>query len=178
MQPGITTYFFPPPLPLLILPPLPHSLCPFLLSPSPSIFHLPLPKLQRLVSSNTTRDMQYYSPLSSTALQILSFHRHSMYIYYCTSGRAVQENIWFKAGSILFLAVFYFSHGRANTEAENWIFFCTARPKECDNIFIIWPSTSFFELVFSCYLWGVTIMFSEPRSFGFHCSISPLIEAF
>ena len=27
--------------------------------------------------------------------------------------------------------------GRANTEAENRVFSCTARPKECDNIFII-----------------------------------------
>jgi len=44
---------------------------------------------------------------------------------------AVQKNIWFKAGSIGPTV------GRANTEAENRIFFCTAQPKECDNIFII-----------------------------------------
>jgi len=31
------------------------------------------------------------------------------------------------------------------TEAENQIFWCTARPKECYNILIIWPSTSFFD---------------------------------
>ena len=41
-------------------------------------------------------------------------------IYYCTSGRAVQENIRFKAGSIGPTV------GRANTEAENQIFSCTA----------------------------------------------------
>jgi len=60
-------------------------------------------------------------------------------IYYCTSGRAVQEYIQFEAGSIGPTV------GRANIEAENRIFSCTARPKECDNIFIIWPSTSFFD---------------------------------
>ena len=54
-----------------------------------------------------------------------------IHIYYCTSGRAVQENIWFKAGSI------GPSVGRANTEAKNRIVSCTTRPKECDNIFII-----------------------------------------
>jgi len=52
-------------------------------------------------------------------------------IYYCTSGRAVQENIRFKACSIGPTV------GRANTKANNRIFSCTARPKECDNIFII-----------------------------------------
>ena len=41
------------------------------------------------------------------------------------------ENIWFKAGSIGPTV------GRANTEAENQIFSCTAQPKECDNICII-----------------------------------------
>jgi len=51
--------------------------------------------------------------------------------YYCTSGTAVQEKIWFKAGSIGLTV------GRANTEAENRIFSCIARPKECDKIFII-----------------------------------------
>jgi len=51
--------------------------------------------------------------------------------YYYTSGRAVQENIRFEAGSISPTI------GRANTEAENRMFSCTARPKECDNIFII-----------------------------------------
>ena len=49
-------------------------------------------------------------------------------IYYCTSGRAVQENIRFKAGSIGPIV------GRTNTEAENRISSCTARPKECNNI--------------------------------------------
>ena len=47
------------------------------------------------------------------------------------SGRAAQENIQFKAGSIGPTV------GRANTKAENRIFSCTARPKESDNIFII-----------------------------------------
>jgi len=56
---------------------------------------------------------------------------HQIHIYYCTSGQAVQENIRFEAGSI------GPTIGRANTEAENRIFSCTARPKECDNIFII-----------------------------------------
>jgi len=55
----------------------------------------------------------------------------TVYIYYCTSRRAVQENIRFKAGSI------GPTIGRANTKAENQILSCTARPKECDNIFII-----------------------------------------
>jgi len=45
--------------------------------------------------------------------------------------RAVQENIQFKAGSI------GPTIGRANTEVENRIFSCTARPKECNNIFIM-----------------------------------------
>ena len=58
-------------------------------------------------------------------------HILSIYIYYCTSGRAVQENIQFETGSI------GPSVGRANSEAENRIFSCTARPKECDNIVII-----------------------------------------
>jgi len=47
------------------------------------------------------------------------------------SGRAVQENIQFKVGSI------GPAIRRANTEAENQIFSCTARPKECNNVFII-----------------------------------------
>jgi len=64
---------------------------------------------------------------------------HIIHIYYCTSGRAVQENIRFKAGSIGPTV------GRANTKAESRIFSCTARPKECNNILIIWPNTSFFD---------------------------------
>ena len=46
-------------------------------------------------------------------------------------GGAVQENIRFEAGSIGPTV------GRTNTEAKNRIFSFTARPKECDNIFII-----------------------------------------
>jgi len=65
--------------------------------------------------------------------------QYYIYVYYCTSGRAVQENIRFEAGSIGPTV------GRANTKAENQIFSCTAQPKECNNIFIIWPSTSFFD---------------------------------
>ena len=55
------------------------------------------------------------------------------------SGKAVQENIWFEAGSISLTV------GRANTEAENRIFSCTARHKESNNIFIIWTNTTFFD---------------------------------
>jgi len=44
------------------------------------------------------------------------------------SGGAVQENMRFEAGSI------GLTIGRANTEAENQIFSCTARTKECNNI--------------------------------------------
>ena len=56
-----------------------------------------------------------------------------IHVYYFMSGRAVLQNIRFKAGSIGPTV------GRANTEAENQIFSCTARPKECDKniIFII-----------------------------------------
>ena len=46
------------------------------------------------------------------------------------SGR-VQENIWFKAGSV------GPTEGRANAEAENQIFSRTALPKECNNRLII-----------------------------------------
>ena len=53
---------------------------------------------------------------------------HSVHIYYCTSGRAVQENIRFEACSIGPTV------GRANTEAENQIFSFTGRPKECNSI--------------------------------------------
>ena len=49
------------------------------------------------------------------------------------SGRAVQENIRFEASSIGQTV------GRDNTEAENQIFSCNARHKECDNIFNIIP---------------------------------------
>ena len=42
------------------------------------------------------------------------------------SGRAAQENIQFKAGSI------GPTIGRANTEAKNRIFSCTAQAKECN----------------------------------------------
>ena len=65
-----------------------------------------------------------------------------LHIYHCMSGKAVQENIHFKAGSI------GLTIGRANTAsleskggpilpALNRIFSCTAQPKECNNIFII-----------------------------------------
>ena len=47
------------------------------------------------------------------------------------SGRAVQENIRFEAGGIGLTV------GRVNKEAENRIFSCTARPKECNNAFNI-----------------------------------------
>ena len=55
----------------------------------------------------------------------------SINIYYCMSGRAVQENVQFEAGSIGPTV------GRSNTEAKNRVFSCAARPKECDNEFII-----------------------------------------
>ena len=45
----------------------------------------------------------------------MSQHQGTFHIYYCTSGRAVQQNIRFKAGSI------GPTIGRANTEAENRI---------------------------------------------------------
>lgn len=60
------------------------------------------------------------------ALSVVSCMGKSM--YYCTHGRAVQENIRFKSGSIVLTI------GRANTETENPVFSCTARPKECKNI--------------------------------------------
>ena len=40
------------------------------------------------------------------------------------AGGAAQENIWFEAGSI------GPNVGRANTEAENQVFFCTDQPNE------------------------------------------------
>ena len=86
------------------------------------------------------------NPASVTWIQVLmqqirmpGKYIKCIYNYYCTSGRAVQKNIRFEAGSIGPTV------GRPNTEAENRIFSCTAWPKECDNIFIIWPSTSFFN---------------------------------
>ena len=72
--------------------------------------------------------MQHKFKLPCATVQIRACN---IYIYYCTSGRAVQENIRFKAGSIGPTV------GRANKDDENRIFSCTARPNECDNIFII-----------------------------------------
>ena len=46
------------------------------------------------------------------------------YIYYCMSGRAVQEYIRFKADST------GSTEGRANEEAENRILSCIVRPYE------------------------------------------------
>ena len=48
-----------------------------------------------------------------------------MHSHYCTSGRAVQENVWFEAGSIGLT-----KSERANAEVENQIFSCIAQSKE------------------------------------------------
>ena len=61
-------------------------------------------------------------------------HTKNIYTYYRRSGRAVRENIRFKAGKAGSIGP---TVGRTNTEGENRIFSCTARPKECNNIFVI-----------------------------------------
>ena len=63
---------------------------------------------------------------SKVLVDIAWCHINYINIYYSMSGRAAQENIQFKAGSI------GPTIGRANTEAKNRIFSCTAQAKECN----------------------------------------------
>ena len=65
------------------------------------------------------------------SLHLATFLMFFILVYYCMSGRAVQENIQFEASSI------GQTIGRDNREAENKKLSCSARPKKCDNIFNI-----------------------------------------